>query len=136
MNGKSNRLAILMNDRRRRDDGLQRKFLRGQRRAEKRNQHDEPYVRRQECQTYVSWRLAHQIVRCLEIAELRLGPARVYRRRDERGRRRCLRITAAYDLASLAFRTFAQRSLCASAIRRRASLLKTRLTLLGFDPLT
>ena len=41
-----------------------------------------------------------------------------------------------YDLADLAcFRNFAQRSRCASAIRRRASLLKVRFALLGMAPL-
>jgi hypothetical protein len=41
-----------------------------------------------------------------------------------------------YDLTSLAaaFRTFAQRSRCASAIRLRASLLKVRPVLLSFFP--
>ena len=39
-----------------------------------------------------------------------------------------------YDLASLAFRTFAQRSLCASAILRRASLLRTRFVPNLFPP--
>src|ERR1700691_3720859 len=46
----------------------------------------------------------------------------------ERGRLRCLRNDCSYVLTSLAacFRTFAQRSRCASAIRLRASLLKVR----------
>src|SRR5216684_7555711 len=54
----------------------------------------------------------------------------------ERGRLRCLRSNCTYDLTSLAacFRTFAQRSLCASAIRLRASLLKVRPVLLSDLP--
>ena len=39
-----------------------------------------------------------------------------------------------YDLACLAFRTFAQRSRCASAILRRASLLRLRLVPSLFPP--
>src|ERR1700757_1136918 len=43
--------------------------------------------------------------------------------------------THGYDLASLAcFRTLAQRCRCASAIRSRASLLKTRLPRLSLAP--
>ena len=47
----------------------------------------------------------------------------------ERGRPRCLRITA--YLAPLALRTLAQRCRCASAMRSRASLLRIRLPLLA-----
>src|ERR1700687_1430544 len=58
------------------------------------------------------------------------------RRGCERGRFRCLRNDYSYDLTSLAacFRTFAQRSRCASAIRLRASLLKVRPVLLSDFP--
>jgi hypothetical protein len=56
----------------------------------------------------------------------------------ERGRLRCLRKhCCTYDFTSLAaaFRTFAQRSFCASAIRLRASLLKVRPVFLSVFPL-
>src|SRR5580698_3639216 len=60
-----------------------------------------------------------------------------FRRSYERGHRRCLRRYFYYALTSLAacFRTFAQRSLCASAMRLRASLLKLRPVFLSFFPL-
>src|ERR1700731_4660228 len=54
----------------------------------------------------------------------------------ERGDCGACEVTLTYDLTSLAacFLTLAQRSRCASAIRRRASLLKVRPVFLSFFP--
>src|SRR5579872_1021268 len=74
--------------------------------------------------------------RCFQGQKPRLSPVRTSEV-SERGCLRCLRKrTAVYDLTSLAacFRTFAQRSRCASAIRLRASLLKVRPVFLSDFP--